>query len=184
MKNIIIINGSIIKETEIKDLSDLFSNTEKFLFEIDQVKKLRDVNEVMICVGEYIVTYESSFVRWLYPEHATIIRNDSHQILQIGFDDYKSDLYLTEFCIEDCFDEIRYNKYLMQDLIIKALKNIFKRSFEDKMRFDEFLHTDSYGPVWFKFMYADKDADHNNCILSDKIYLEDCSNFALWDEEE
>lgn len=179
MKNFIIINDSIITETEVKDLSDLFSNIDRNISELDMKRPIADIDKVVYCLGEYIVIYErSSFRRWLYPEYANIIRNDNHQILQFGFGDYSSKFYLSEFCIDEFSDKriISYNGDVLENPLSNAImKDIYKKYFKEQMSFEEFFKMGDCGPLWFRFAYADANLN-TNFGLSGRIYLKDCYN--------
>ncbi len=180
MKNIIIINDSIIVNTKIKDLSDLFADVNKNISELEMHKTIDNIDKVVYCLGDYIVTYErSSFLRWLYPEHATIKKNCNHQILQFGVDYYESKIYLSEFCIDDFSDKriISYDGDMLEGFLMDAAKNIYEKYFKESMSFEKYFSDNIHGPIWFKFMYADIRLNANaDPDLSDKIYLEDCYN--------
>lgn len=178
MKNFMIINDTIITETEIKDLSDLFSDTDRLIKELDMKRPMDSIDKVIYCLGSYIVIYErSSFLRWLYPEHAVIKKDCNHQILQFGFDDRSSKFYLSEFCIDEFSDKriISYNGDMLESLLTNAIKDIFEKYFKDKMSFEEFFKMGNCGPLWFRFAYADANLN-KDFGLSDRIYLKDCYN--------
>ena len=178
MKNFIIINDTIITETEIKDLSDLFSDTDRLIKELDMKRPMDSIDKVIYCLGSYIVIYErSSFLRWLYPEHAIIKKDCNHQILQFGFDNYASKFYLSEFCIDNFSDKriILYDGDILKSILSDAIKSIYEKYFKEQMSFDKYFSDGVHEPIWFRFAYADanlnKDSD-----LSDRIYLKDCYN--------
>ena len=181
MKNFMVINESIIAETEIKDLSDLFIDTDRLVAELETKIDINYLYMVTYCLGDYIVTYVRNKDRWLHPEHAAIIQNKNHIILQFGYDDYESSLYLHEFYVID-FNDKNNISYYDQDTRNAIMMTIMRD--RDKEQFRYTLSASAFfsgnrGPLWVRFIYASKNLNKNGNTLSDKIYLDGNSKFVL-----